>query len=133
MTLLIDKRCDIVFLSQHPMGSQLTDKAVAKVVKCATSTVPHWLNRWKESMELSVMKRSRKSRAVTEKVDQRISELADSDCIATTGDTQDVSKQQNVRISQETIRRKLEEVEVKFSRSTSKPLLTENHGYKRLQ
>ena len=60
----------IVFLSQHSMGPQLSEKAVAKSVKCAKNTVPYWLNRWKESKDLSDMKRSGRPRATIEKVDQ---------------------------------------------------------------
>ena len=50
------------------------------------------------------MKRPGRPRAITEKIDQRIHKLAGSDNIATIGDIQSVLKQQNVGISQETIR-----------------------------
>ena len=103
MTLPIDKRHEIVFFYQHLMGPQLGEKAVAKAVKCAKSTVQYWLNRWKESKDLSDMKLSGRPRATTEKVTQRISKLADSGHVATTGDMQNVLKRQNIRISQGTI------------------------------
>ena len=45
MTLPIDKRYEIVLLSQHLMGPQLGEKAFAKVVKYAMSIVQYWLNR----------------------------------------------------------------------------------------
>ena len=41
MILPVDKRYEVVFLSQHPMGPQLNEKTVAKAVKCATSTVQY--------------------------------------------------------------------------------------------
>ena len=41
MTLPIDKRCEVVFLSQDPMEPQLGEKAVAKAVKCAKNTVQY--------------------------------------------------------------------------------------------
>ena len=88
---------------------QLGEKAVAKAVKCAKNTVQYWLNRWKESKDLSDMKRPGRPRATTEKVDQRIYKLAGSDNIATTGDMQSVLKRQNIGICQETIRRRLKE------------------------
>ena len=69
-TLPIDKRYEIVFLSQHPMESQLDEKAVTKAVKCAKNTVQYWLNRWKESKDLSDMKRPGRSCLKTEKVAQ---------------------------------------------------------------
>ena len=70
MTLPIDKRCEIVFLSQHPMDHS----CVAKAVNCANNIVQYWLNR------------HGRARATTENVEQRICKLADSDNIATTGD-----------------------------------------------
>ena len=116
----VDKRFEIVFLSQHIMESQLDE-----AVKCAKSTVKYWLNRCKESKDLSDMKRSRRSRTTIENVDQRISRLADNDRVATIGDIQHVLKWQNIRISHEIIRRRLKEAETKFSLPpTPKPLLT---------
>ena len=43
------------------------------------------------------MKRSGRSCAIIEKVDQRSSKLADSDHIATTGDRQNFLKPQNIK------------------------------------
>ena len=45
MTFSVDKRYEIVFLSDHPMGSQLGVKALAKATKCGKSTVQYWLKR----------------------------------------------------------------------------------------
>ena len=109
------------------MGLQLGEKAISKAVKCAKSTVQYWLNRWKESKGLSDMERSGGAHATTEKVDQRISKLVDSDHTATADDIQDVLKRQNIQISQKMIRRRLKEVGVKFSLPTSKLFLTGNH------
>ena len=53
MIFPIDKRYEIVFLSQHPMGPQLSGKTAAKAVKCAKNTVQRWLNRWKELKDAS--------------------------------------------------------------------------------
>ncbi|CAF3253568.1 unnamed protein product, partial [Rotaria sp. Silwood2] len=110
MTLSVDKRYEIIFLSRHPMGPQLGVKAVAKAIKCAKSTVQYWLNRWKESKDLSDSKRIGRPRSTTKKVDQRISDLASTDNIATTRDIQRV-----------------------LNLPISKPLLTEKHLQKRLE
>jgi hypothetical protein len=53
MALPIHKRYEIVFLSYHPLGPQLGTKAVAKAVKCDKMTVKYWLDRWKESKDLT--------------------------------------------------------------------------------
>ena len=41
MTLSLDKRYEIIFLSHHPMGAQPAVKVVAKAI----NTVQYWLNR----------------------------------------------------------------------------------------
>ena len=92
MTFSMDKRYEIIFSAQHPMGSQLGGKAVAKAVKYAENTVQYWLNRWKESKDLSDVKRSKRPRTTTEKVDPRIYKLSGSGNIATTDDIQSISK-----------------------------------------
>ena len=69
MTLSVDKRYKIIFLSHHPMGAQLGMKAVAKVIKCAKSTVQYWFNKWKESKDLSYSKRIGQPRSTMKKVD----------------------------------------------------------------
>ena len=130
MTLPIDKRYEIVFSSQHPMGPQLGEKAVAKVVKCAKNTVQYWRNEWKESKDLSNMKRPERPCETVEKVDQRIYKLAGRDNIATTGDIQSILKRAK---HPETIRRRLKEAGTKFSLPISKPLLTGNHRCDRLR
>ena len=67
----------------HPMGPQLSEKAVAKAVKYAKNTVQYWLNQWKELKDLSDIRRSGRLRATTEKLDHRIYKLSDSGNIAT--------------------------------------------------
>ena len=115
------------------MGPKLGVKAVAKAINCAKSTVQYWLNRWKESKDLSDSKCTGRPRGTTEKIDQRTSDLATNDNIATARDIRRVLKRQHVEIIQETIRRRLKERGAKFSPSISKPLLTEKHRHKRLQ
>ena len=101
MTLPIDKRYETVFLSQHLMGPQSNEKAVAKAVKCAKNAVQYWLNRGKESKDLSDMNRLGRPRSTNEKVDQRINKLAGTDNIATAGDIRSVLKRENVRIERQ--------------------------------
>ena len=105
-----------IFLSEHLMGPRLSEKAVAKTVRCAKNTVQYWLNWWKESKDLSDMKRLGRPRATTEKVDQRNYKLAGSNKTA------------------ELVKRHFDEDRgAKLSLPISKPLLTENHQYDRLR
>ena len=130
MTLLIDKRHEFVVLSQHPMGPQLDEKAVAKAEKCTKSTAQQWLNRWKESKDLSHMKRSDRAPVTIEKVDQRISKFEDSQAYCC---NRRYTKCFEVAKNQETIQRRLKETGPKFSLPISKLLLTENHRHNRLR
>ena len=101
MTLSVDKRYEIIFLSHHPMGAQLAVKTLPKAIKCAKSTVQYWLNRWKQSKGLSDSKRIGRPRSTTKKVHQPISDFATTN----TRVIQRVLKRNNVDISQETIER----------------------------
>ena len=130
MTLSVDKRYDIIFLSHHPMGAQRGMKTVAKAIKCAKSTVQCWLSRWKESKDLSDLKRVGRPRSTMKKMDQRISDLATTNNSATTRGMQRVLKRKNVDINQETIRRRLKKYGAKFSLPISKPLITEKTSTK---
>ena len=132
MTPSMDKRYEITFLSHHPMEPELGVMAVAKAIKCAKSTVQCWLNRWKESKDLSDSKSIERPRSTTKKVDQRISDLDSTNSSAITRAIRRVLKRKNVDISQETIRRRLKGYGTKFSLPISKPLLTEKHRQKRL-
>jgi len=133
MALPIHKRYEIVFLSSHPLGPQLGPKAVAKRVKCDKKAVKYWLDRWKESKDLTDLPRSGRSRSTTPKQDEQIVSLANKETFATSRDIQNRLKRKRVHVSQDTIRRRLHEAVGKFSPPMSKPLLTEDHRKNRLK
>ena len=72
MTLYMHQRYEIIFLSQHPLDPKVGHKSVPKAVKCSTSTVQYWLNRWKQSKNLNDSERTSRTRATTPKRDQQI-------------------------------------------------------------
>ena len=76
MSLPIHKRYEIIFLSCHSRGPKLGLKAVAKEVKCDKKAVKYWLNRWKQSKDLTDLPRSGRPRETTQKQDERIVSLA---------------------------------------------------------
>ena len=71
MSLPIHKRYEIIFLSNYPKGPQLNHADVAKAVHCSTYTVKYWLDRWKQSKDLTDSNRSGRSCATAQKQDQR--------------------------------------------------------------
>ncbi len=133
MTLPIHKRYEIVFFSCHPRGPKLGLKAVAKVVKCHKTTVKYWLDRWKESKDLTDFPRSGRKRKTTPKQEKKILSLADSEMFATNSDIGDRMKEKRAKISQRTVRRRLPEAGAKYNLPMSKPLLTEGHRKNRLK
>ncbi len=133
MTLPIHKRYEIVFLSCHPRSPKLGLKAVAKVVKCHTTTVKYWLDRWKESKDLTDFPRSGRKRKTTLKQEKKILSLADSEMFATSSDIGHRMKEKRAKISQRTVRCRLHEAGAKYNLPMSKPLLTEGHRKNRLK
>ena len=120
MSLPIRKRYEITFLSDHPKGNHAD---VAKAVHCSIYTVKYWLDRWKQSKDLTDSNRPGRPRATTQKRDQRIISLAKEKTFIT---AQDISNKLNrqVVMSGRTVRRRLNEAGARYNRSMSKPLLT---------
>ncbi len=109
MSLPIHKRYEIIFLSCHPRGPKLGLKRVAKVVKCHKKTVKYWLDRWKESKDLTDLPRSGPPRATAPEQDERIVSLANKEMFATCGDIEDHLNKKRVEISRTTVWRRLRE------------------------
>ena len=127
MVLSPHKRYEIIFLSNHPLGPQLSYTDMAKTVHCSTSTVKYWLNRWNESKDLDDSPRSGRPRATTQEQDQRIVSLADQQTFVTAQDIANQLKQEGVVVRERTVQRCLNEAGAKYNKPISKPLLTEHH------
>ena len=89
MPLPIHTRYEIVFLSNHPKGLQLSHVDVAKTVHCITSMVKYCLNRCIQSKDLTDSTRSDRPSTTTQKQDQRILSLAEEEKFAS---AQDIKK-----------------------------------------
>ena len=83
MAVSVHKRYVIVFLSNHPMGPNLSHAAVAKTVHCAKSTVKYWLKHWTQTKDLKDSTCSGRKRATTSKRDQRIVSLVEEETFIT--------------------------------------------------
>ena len=133
MSLPIHKGYEIIFLSCHPRGPKLGLKAVAKEVKCDKKAVKYWLNRWKQSKDLTDLPRSGRPRETTQKQDERIVSLANQEMFATCGDIEDHLNKEGVMISESTVLRRLHEAEAKYNLPMSKPVLSEAQQKNRLK
>ena len=124
MSLPIHKRHEILFFSNHPKGPQLNYVDVAKAVHCSIYTVKYWLDRWKQSKNLTDSNRSGRACATTQKQDQRIISLAKENIFITAQDISNKLNRQGVVVSGRTVR---PEAGARYNRLMSKPLLTERH------
>src|SRR5215470_18790718 len=132
MSLPLHKRYDIVFLHEHPRGPKLGTKSIAKIIECSKHTVTRWIDRWKETKDLSDEPKAGRSRVTTAKQDAKIVDLAKSDENATSYGIQQEMENRGVEISARTVRRRLHEAGGTYSKPLCKPLLTEKHQMQRL-
>ena len=133
MPLPIHIRYEIVFLSNHPKGPQLSHVDVAKTVHCSMSTVKYWLNRWMQSKDLTDPIPSGRLCATTQKQDQGILSLAEEQPFTTAQDIKKQLERQGVVVSERTVCRRFNEAGARYSWSMTKPLLTEHHQQKHLR
>ena len=133
VVLPVYQRYEIVFLSSHSLGPQLSHAAVAKEIGCSKSTVKYWLQRWKQSKDLTDTSRSGRRRMTIPKQDQRILSLAEEQTFVTARDVAHRMKRKRVEISERTVRRRLKEAGAKYNRPIAKSLLTERHRENRLK
>lgn len=77
MELSLEKRYEIVFLHEHPAGPKWGYKKIAKHVRCVKSTAQYWVQRYRESHDLSTAERAGRSRATSAKQDNQIVKMAE--------------------------------------------------------
>ncbi|CAF2138064.1 unnamed protein product [Rotaria magnacalcarata] len=104
MALQVYQRYEIVFLSQHPLGSKLSHMTVAKAVHCDEKTVKRRLKRWKQSKDLTDAPRSGRSCVTTPKQHQKLVALAEQQTFVTSQDITNQLNKKGVEISQRTVR-----------------------------
>ena len=57
MSIPINKRYEIVFLSIHKLGPKMSNNSIAKTIGCTTKTVRYWLKRYKINKDLNELNR----------------------------------------------------------------------------
>ena len=133
MSLSIKKRWEIIFLTSHKLGPQLSYKRVSKVVKCTPSTVQKWVMRWKETGEVEDEVGRGAKRKTTPKQDLAIAKAAKAAPEADASDLSVSLKRQRIELSDRTIQRRLNEAGLSYGPVLKKPLLKIDHREKRLQ
>ncbi|CAF4832540.1 unnamed protein product, partial [Rotaria sp. Silwood2] len=104
-----------------------------KIVQCSTSTVKRWLARWKEDKCLDDQPREGRRRITTEEEDDLIVETTFDIEEPTSKKVRDHVQNENVHVSERTVRRRLREAGLRYSSPLSKPLLSFKHQQDRLE
>lgn len=134
MSLQLHERYRIVFLSKDKYGPKLSVNQVRKVMKCHKTTVKRWLDRRKETKDLSDRQRQGRSRVTTAEDDQLIVNLVQQDIDEgiTSKQIQEELQKQGVNISRTTVQRRLGKAGFNYTKPLSKPLLSQKHQHYRL-
>ncbi|CAF3398449.1 unnamed protein product [Rotaria sp. Silwood1] len=133
MSLPIHKQYEIVFLSKHLYGPHFGIKKIAKVVKCSRMTVKKWLSRWQIDKYLGDKVRTGRHRTTTKEDDDFIIKSTRNIEEPTSKKIRDHVLNQNLDVSERTIRRRLREAGFRYTTPLSKTLLTLQHQQNRLQ
>lgn len=127
------KRWEIVFLKTHPLGPKLSNQKIADHTGVSLSTVKFWLKRFKKTEDVADLPRSGRPKALSEKEEGVLENLLEKNPNSTSTVLTEKLKCKNIEVSSRTVRRRLNEMGLKFGNTLSKPLLSETHCEKRLQ
>src|SRR5579871_4227642 len=109
MSLELYKHYEIIFLYIHPKDPKMSTTDIARYIGCSKSTVVYWIQRWKETKNLSTQEKSGRKPITTVKEDNMIIELAKKTTNITIANIQYEMKKRKRDISEDTILRHLYE------------------------
>ena len=102
-------------------------------MKCCRSSVRHWITTYEETGDVQDKSGRGRKRKTSEKEDEKFIDLADTDDMISSDVARIYKKRRGEYISSRTVRRRLNEGELKYKFETAKPLLSDIHREKRLQ
>jgi len=133
MSIPINKRYEIVFLSIHKLGPKMSNNTIAKIIGCSTKTVRYWLKRYKKNKDLNELNRSGKNRCTSKSEDKKIIQIAEMGKMTNTTLIQKKLKREGMEIKKDTIRRRLKENGGRWCIIKSKKFLENKHREERLK
>ena len=133
MSLSIQKRWKIIFLSKHRLGPKLSPAAVAKEVGCSKLTVAHWLKRYRETGDIQDQEGRGRKRKTSPNEDHLLLKLITKHPRTKSSKLAREMSKKGIHISSSAVRRRLNEQDVHYSKPLSKPLLSDDHREKRLK
>lgn len=133
MNISLKKRWEIVFLSKHERGPNMSNGDISRYLRIDESTVRRWLERYETTGDVEVEQKSGRKRSTTEKQDAMIRSVVAQHSTESAGQIASRLSRKGIIISQTTLRRRLEEAGVKSMKPNLKPLLTDGHMKKIFQ
>jgi transposase len=132
MPIPLYKRYEIVFLSLQQLGPKLSNNDIAKRIGCTTKMVKYWLQRYNTNKDLNELYRSGRNRCSSENEDKQIIQISEREKGSNTTLIQKKMINKGVRISKETIRRRLRENGARWANPNVKKFLENKHRENRL-
>jgi transposase len=133
MAISIQKRWEIVFLSQHRLGPKLSNYAIAMELGIHKNTVAQWVNRYLDTGDVQDIPHEGRKRKSSSKQDKQIVEYADKNDELSSEQIGSKMESKGINLSSRTIRRRLNEHGVYSLSVTSKPLLKDDHKKQRYE
>lgn len=126
------KRMEAVFLVNHPKGPKMSVRQAAKYIKRSVSFVNFWLKQYKQHGNIDDRVGRGLDRCTSKKQDKLICSLFLKNPTLSLKQAQQKLIAKGVKVSINTIRHRLGELDIKNRTTNAKPLLTEKHVQKRL-
>ena len=130
MSFPVHKRYEIVFSHLPPRSPKLGYTEITDAVGCSKSTVGYWINRWKETKDLTDEPRSGCERVTTIKGDKKIVNITVNDENATASKFQQKMKQKGWKLVKTqfcVVYEKQAELAATQSRNHCSPKITERN------
>lgn len=133
MTISYKNRLEIAFLALHPKGPKMGIHAISKYMKCPTSTVERWVQRYHTTGDVQIEVKAPRTRATTSKQDKMIIDSVEEHSEESMPKIFERLKKKGLSCQIDTVRNRIKEAGIMHLAPLKKPMLTEEHRANRLQ
>lgn len=117
------KRFEAVFLTSHPKGPQMTKAEAARYLNKPRSFVQRWTDQWKMEKNVDDQPNAKPRIATTPSQDNKIATFFDKNPGVSLRKGTEILHNKGIEASTTTIKRRLNENDVKYRSTQKKPLL----------
>lgn len=132
MSAAYGSRYEAVFLCTHPKGPKMSRIQAAKYMNKSRAFVNKWVKRYMEYKNVDDLPERGKIKKTSSAEDKRVWQMFSKNPLLSLRSGQEKLKQKGLKLSLDTMRRRLNENGLKYRSTVKKPLLTEKHMEKRL-